>query len=34
MVDVVFLDVHAEDVSRWFIHHVHVGQPIGIPSGG
>ncbi len=35
MVDVVLLDVHAEDVSRRSIYEdVHVGQGIGVPSGG
>ena len=34
VVDVVLLDIHAEDVSRWSIHQdVHVGQDIGVPSG-
>ena len=34
VVDVVFLDVHAEDVSRRSIYqYVHAGQGIGVPSG-
>ena len=34
VVDVVLLDVHAEDVSRPSIYqYVHVGQGVGVPSG-